>query len=117
MSRYRLSHAADQDIESILRETTRTFGASQRNRYAEIIRIGIEMIAAEPDRPGSRKRSDLHPEIRSFHLDLAAGRIGAAAHHIYYVKQEIAEGEEGIVILRILHERMDVQRHILDNSN
>jgi toxin ParE1/3/4 len=117
MSRYRLSRAAEQDVEAILRDTRRTFGTGQRNRYAEIIRVGIEMIATEPDRPGSRQRSDVHPEIRSFHLDLAAGRIGATAHHLFYLKQEIADGEVGIVVLRILHERMDVRRHIFDLSN
>ena len=114
MSRYRLTKAADRDIEAILRETTGTFGVLQQRRYAEIIRLGIEMVAAEPDRPGSKPRPEFHADIRSFHLDLAAGRIGGAAHHLYYISHQFADGSEGFILLRILHERMDPGRHVDD---
>jgi len=117
MSRYRLSDAADKDIEEILRETTRSFGTRQRRRYAEIIRLGIVMVAAEPERPGSKSRSDIRPGAYSFHLELAAGRIGAASHYLYYRKHTFGDGEEGVLILRVLHERMDARRHIFDIGN
>lgn len=116
MSRYRLTKAADQDIETILRETTGTFGTQQRRRYAEIIRLGIEMVAAEPARPGSKPRPEIHAGIRSFHLDLAAGRVGGASHHLYYITHQFADGGDGVILLRILHERMDPGRHLADRS-
>lgn len=114
MSRYRLSEAAGEDIEAILRNTTRNYGPRQRERYIGIIQLGIEMVASEPKRPGSRARLEIHPEIRSFHLELAAGRAGAAVHHLYYTMQRLADGEEGIVILRVLHERTDARRQAFD---
>ena len=112
MSRYRLTEAADQDIDAILRETTRLFGPRQRHRYAEIIRIGIEMVASEPDRPGSRPRLEIRTEIRSFHLELAAGRSGAAAHQLFYVRHRFDDGDEGVIVLRVLHEKMDPRHHV-----
>jgi toxin ParE1/3/4 len=112
MSRYRLTTAADEDIDAILRETTRLFGPKQRNRYAEIIQIGIDMVASEPERPGSRSRLEIHAETRSFHLELAAGRLGSAAHQIFYIRHRFDNGDEGVIILRGLHEKMEPRHHI-----
>jgi len=112
MSRYRLTTAADEDIVAILRETARLFGPRQRDRYAEIIRIGIEMIASEPERPGSRPRLEIRAETRSFHLELAAGRAGTAAHQIFYIGHRFDNGDEGVIILRVLHEKMEPRHHI-----
>ena len=112
MSRYRLSEAADEDIDAILRETARSFGLRQRHRYAEIIRIGIDMVASEPERPGSKLRLEIHADIRSFHLELAAGRSGAAAHHLFYATHVFDGGESGVIILRVLHEKMDPRHHV-----
>ena len=116
MSLYRLTVAADRDIAAILHDTAQHFGARQRDHYAIIIRIGIEMVASEPERPGSRPRDELAPGVRSFHLELAAGRAGAAAHQIYYNRQDFADGGAGVAILRVLHERMEPRYRIGDTA-
>lgn len=112
MSGYQLTEAAEEDIDAILRETTRLFGPRQRHRYAEIIRIGIDMVASEPERPGSRPRFEFHADIRSFHLELAAGRSGAAAHQLFYARHKFDNGDEGVIVLRVLDEKMDPHHHV-----
>lgn len=109
---YRLTEAADADIADILRETMQQFGPVQRGRYAALIEKAIEMVAEEPERPGSRPRDDLAAGVRSFHLELAAGRRGAAAHMVYYLRGRLDDGCDGVIIARMLHERMDPLRHM-----
>ncbi len=70
------------------------------------------MVAEQPERPGSRRRDDLAAGIRSFHLEIAAGRRGAAAHVVYYMRGRLDDGSEGVIIARLLHERMEPLRHL-----
>ena len=74
------------------------------------------MVAADPMRRGSRPRDDVAAGVRSFHIELAARRRGAAAHLLYYAQGQLDDGREGVIILRVLHERMDPGRHIGENS-
>jgi len=48
-----LTPAAERDIRDILRETLKRFGTRQLQAYQQIIASGIEMVAENPDRPGS----------------------------------------------------------------
>jgi toxin ParE1/3/4 len=115
--RYRLSDAADLDVDRILWETVRRFGPRQRRRYAELISTAIGLGAEAPERPGSRPRDELEPGIRSFHIERAAPRRGAAAHVLFYrVEQQYTDGTADILILRVLHERMDPTRHLVGES-
>ncbi len=111
MRRYRLTEAADGDIVEILGESARVFGPQQRDAYARLIEEAVEMIAGEPEWPASRAREELGPGVRSFHIELAAGRRGAASHAVYYMRDRLEDGSNGIVVLRILHERMDPLLH------
>lgn len=110
-ARHRITEAADEDIERILRESARLFGSFQQLRYEQIIETAIEMIVDDPERLGSRDRADLGTGVRSFHLELAAKRLGSAAHILIYSRSTLDDGSEGIAILRVLHEGMDPTRH------
>jgi toxin ParE1/3/4 len=107
--RYRLTPAAAGDIDAILDESLRQFGIRQVARYAELITQAIDMLCAEPLHVASRLRDDLLPNMRSFHVEHAAGRRGAAAHILYYR----VEPDGMIVILRLLHQSMDPTRHLV----
>lgn len=113
---YRYTGRADSDIEGILRYTDGRFGRAQRQRYAALIDRAASMIAADPMRRGSRPSDALPPGVRSFHIELAARRRGAAAHVLYYVQARLDDERDGIVILRVLHERMDPARHLTDEG-
>ncbi len=108
-----LAAAAERDIRDILRETLKTFGTVQLSTYQRVIRTGIEMIAALPERPGSLSRPELGAGIRLFHLELAAGRRGAAAHCLYYTMGKLPDGSAGLLILRVLHEHMEPRHKVI----
>ena len=109
---YRLTPAAAQDIADILRETARIFGPLQRARYAGLLEQAADLVAAEPERTGSRRREDFGPGIRSFHVELAARRRGAASHVLYYVQARFEDGSEGVIIARVFHKSMEPARHL-----
>ncbi len=96
-----------------LRETTRQFGPIQRRRYAALITRALELASDQPERPGSRSRDDLAAGLRSVHVEMAARRSGAAMHVVYYMRGPVDEGQDGIIIVRMLHERMEPLRHLI----
>jgi toxin ParE1/3/4 len=109
---YRLAPAAEGDVEAILRETARLFGPQQRAVYSALIARAFDLVAAEPQRPGSRARDDYSPGLRSFHVGYAARRMRAAAHVVFFERGMMEDGQPGVVIVRVLHEHMDPELHI-----
>jgi toxin ParE1/3/4 len=109
---YRLTEIAEQDVAGILIDTDREFGPRQRGRYERLLEAAARMVAENPLRPGSRARDDLGHGIRSFHIERAARRRGAAAHVLYFLRGKLGDGRDGIVIVRILHEAMEPAHHI-----
>lgn len=109
---YELSLLAEQDIAAILRETRRRFGRHQGRTYAALIQRSISLLAEAPERLGSRPQEALGQGIRSWHLDVAAGRRGAAAHQLRSARQTLPGGAEALVILRVLHEAIEPARHM-----
>lgn len=111
--RHELTEPAESDIRDILRNTMRMFGPQQVQAYARIVEHGIELIAEDPDRPGSIGRDELVPGVRLLHLEIAAGRRGAAAHCLYYMKSRLSDGTMGVIVLRVLHERMEPRHRLI----
>jgi len=93
-----VADAARRDLESIARYTEERWGATQRRRYMDTFNEAFARL-----REGSvlgGRRDDVRPGL----LSLAVGR------HVMLFK----EIEETIEILRVLHDRMDVHRHLPD---
>lgn len=82
-------------------------------RYGQIIERGIAMIAAAPHRLGSVPREDIAEGVRLFHPGLATPRRGAAAHCLYYRLGTLSDGSTGIIVLRLLHERMEARHRVV----
>jgi toxin ParE1/3/4 len=108
----RLSGLAEKDVTQILRETRRMFGARQLGTYATLIDGAAQMIAEDPNRPSSLDRTELGPDVRSVHLELAAGRPGGASHMVYYTEGNLPDGSRGLSILRVLHESMEPKNRV-----
>lgn len=92
----RIRPAARRDLLAIGRYTARTWGTAQRTRYLRELEARLEALAAEPAL--GVPRDDLRPGYR-------CGRQGR--HLIFY-----RPFDDGIEVVRILHERMDVHRHL-----
>lgn len=100
----RLGYQAEQDYVEILQWTTKTYGESQASTYAETMALAIAALADGPDVQGARARDDIQPGIRTLHV----ARLGRAGRHFVVFRVS----ESTIDVLRLLHDRMDLPRHL-----
>lgn len=107
---YRLSASAETDVEKIAQFTVANFGAAQANSYRALIVSALESIAENPLRPSSNARDEIRRGLRSYRIALAGARISMASHSLWYL--EPTPGSETVLVLRILHERMDPLLHL-----
>lgn len=112
-ARFRLSRLAQADLGYILAASEAGWGIEGRRRYAAILAAAMRKVAADPEGPVTRDRTDLSPRVRSIHLRHARGHesavtVKAPVHILYYrvVRPDLIE------IVRILHERMEPSRHV-----
>jgi toxin ParE1/3/4 len=101
----RLGAAAELDFANILKWTAENFGARQSRVYRDTLVQAIGELADGPDAAGSRARDDIMAGLRTFHI-ARRGRRGS--HFLMYR----AAPNSTIEIVRILHDRMDLQRHV-----
>jgi toxin ParE1/3/4 len=103
--RVNLSVAAERDLFSILQWTGQIFGTKQALVYEETIAHAVTALAAGPKLPDSRTRDDISPGMWVLHI----ARRGRKGRHllVYYA---VKDGE--IIVVRILHDSMDLARHV-----
>mgnify|MGYP001182389650 CR=1 FL=1 len=75
----RFSKPAVRDIEDVLGYTLAQFGEQKHEQYKWLIRQALLDIAADPNRPPARRRPELHPDARTFHIS----RRGMRARHFF----------------------------------
>jgi toxin ParE1/3/4 len=115
MARFRLSGPARLDLAHILATSAERWGADARRRYAVTLATAMRKVANDPLGATTRERSDIRPDIRSFHIRHAgttgAGeRVSRPVRILYY-----RVIEPGLIeIVRVLHDRMDPARHLVD---
>jgi toxin ParE1/3/4 len=97
VSRYLLSPAAQADLNDIWDYTRTRWDADQADEYLRGLQRAIERAALNP------RIGRACDEIRAGYRKLAAG-----SHTLYY---RLA-GDGSIDVVRILHQRMDVDRHL-----
>lgn len=97
MSRYFLSPAAQIDLEQIWDYTCHRWGVEQADEYLRDLQRAIELAAVNP------RIGQACEEIRPGYRKLAAGS------HTPYCRVT----PDGVVdVVRVLHQRMDVDRHL-----
>lgn len=96
IGRYLLSPRAQADLTEIWDYTARRWGLAQAETYLRQLRQDIETVAAQPSigRPC--------PELRAGYV-----RYPSGSHVLFYRRID-----DGIDVVRILHERMDFGRHV-----
>ena len=114
MARFRLSAPAKADLRNILAKSLERWGPEGRARYAALLAESLRSLAAHPTGPTTRTRDELLPGVRSFHVRHVRGEHGVRqrVHVIYY--RTIAP--DLIEVVRVLHERMDPNRHLEEPS-
>lgn len=97
MSQYLLSPAAQIDLERIWDYTCHRWNVEQADDYLRELQRAIELAAANP-RIG-QACDDIRPTYR---------KLAAGSHTLYY-----RVTSDGVIdVVRVLHQRMDVDRHL-----
>jgi toxin ParE1/3/4 len=96
MAEYRLTPAAERDLESIWTYTLGRWGAEQAGRYIDILTAAFADLARSPQT--AQQCDDIRPGYR---------RRRVERHMIYFRNTAY-----GIAIIRVLHDRMDASRHL-----
>mgnify|MGYP003593929528 FL=1 len=96
MAEYRLTPAAERDLESIWRYTARQWGIKQAERYIDTLTDAFAELA---DAPKAAPTCE--------HIRRGYRRWGVERHMVYFRVTDY-----GIAVVRVLHERMDAPRHL-----
>jgi toxin ParE1/3/4 len=96
MTAYRLSPRAQDDLDEIWDYSEAQWGTDQAETYARQLQRAFETLAIHPTRGRSCDR------IRKGYFRLSAG-----SHVIFY-----RMAGDAVDIVRILHQRMDFERHL-----
>jgi toxin ParE1/3/4 len=96
MAEYRLSPAAERDLDGIFDYTVEQWGLSQALDYTDALKAACATLAEAP------KRAPACDHIRPGYR-----RQGVERHVIYFRVTAY-----GIAVIRVLHERMDAARHV-----
>jgi toxin ParE1/3/4 len=100
--RIRITRRAEADIDAALAWTREEFGVVQEARYRATIEAAIGRLVRGPEAPGSRPVHPARPDLRRLHLPRPARRV--------LIYREAPDG--WILVLRILHDSMDLARHL-----
>jgi toxin ParE1/3/4 len=104
----RLSAAAEADYRQILRWTVENFSSAQARVYADTLGSALEAHVAGPDIIGARERPEIGSNIRTLHV----ARNGRKGRHFVMFRVGDSEGRNMIDVLRLLHDSMDLERHL-----
>jgi toxin ParE1/3/4 len=100
----RLSAAAEADYDAILRWTAARFGTSQARAYGTLLSVALVRLERGPTVSGARQRDEIGPGLRTLH-------VGRRGRHIILFQIGLAP-DRAIDVLRILHDAMDLVRHV-----
>lgn len=103
--RVRLTHQAEADLLDIVTWTTNNFSSHQADEYAETLMQAIEALHDGPGILGVKARDDIYAGALTIHI----ARQGRKGRHFIVFR---TDNEKYIDVLRVLHDRMDLARHI-----
>jgi toxin ParE1/3/4 len=103
--RIRLGAEAEKDFAHILKHTIDYFGQRQVEIYQSTLLETLALLEHGPNVPGSAARDEILNGLRTVHV----ARRGRRGRHFIIYR---AADERVIEVLRILHDTMDLARHI-----
>ena len=101
MAKFRFSRRAEADLLSIADYTLREWGKAQAARYIDELEVCCQKLADNPAL--GRVCDDIRPGLR---------RHEHAKHVLFYRNER-----GGILVSRILHQRMVPERHAIDDQD
>lgn len=112
-----LAPAAEEDLVAILTWSRETFGEAARQRYAALLTQAITDVATNPSRAGVHHADEIDVGIRVYHImhsrrrsGLVADRVTSPRHFLLFRLRH----ETAIEFVRVLHDSMQLSRHVAD---
>lgn len=102
----RLAAAAETDYAEIVRWTAQQFGLRQARTYAATLDAALAALITGPGVAGARRRSDIGSDLWSLHV----ARQRRTGRHVVIFRAP--DGAAVIEVLRVLHDAMDLPRHL-----
>jgi toxin ParE1/3/4 len=103
-----LAAAAETDLDNIAAWTTENFGPAQAEAYIESILDTIDELTASKSPSRSIARDEIATGVRTIHMR-KRGRRGR--HFLLY-----SETADEVKIQRILHDSMELSRHLAGDN-
>lgn len=108
----RLTATAESDFQNILRWTVEQFGEAQARNYAKTLGSALGMLTHGPTVTGGRARDDIAKGLFTLHV----ARQGRRGRHFLLFRTGKDEEKNVVEVLRILHDAMDLPRHVAPQS-
>lgn len=103
-----LTAAAAADFQDIVRWTAEQFGESQARAYSKTLSAAIEALADGPTIIGAKPRDDIAKAVHALHVAPNAHR----GRHFVMFRVAGDQDRPLIEVLRLLHDAMDLPRHL-----
>ena len=104
----RLSAAAEADYRQIVRWTLKNFGAVQAKDYATTLTAALQALCEGPNTIGVKARAEISADLWTLHV----ARQGRKGRHFIMFRINRNQGRQVIDVLRLLHDGMDLERHL-----
>jgi plasmid stabilization system protein ParE len=101
-----VTDAAQDDFDDALIWTRATFGPDQEERYRQLLAAGLRALSEAPTAAPIRRRTVAGQKL--FFLRPRLGR----RHALHLLVFRLLPETRTVVVLRILHEKMDLPRHL-----
>ncbi len=115
MRRLIVQPPAQADERLILSRSRRVFGARAARAYSALLRRAYKLLQENPQRPGVQFRKDLRGAPFLLHLRLARKRGASPKQPRHFIL--FRYDDERVYILRVLHDAMDIARHLSDDES
>jgi toxin ParE1/3/4 len=106
----RLTAAAAADIDAIVAWTAEHMGEAQARTYARTLVAALRDLKEGPALSGATERHEIAKGLFSLHVR----RRGRKGRHVVLFRLGTDAERLCIDVLRILHDAMDLQRHVPD---
>ncbi len=112
MAGYRLTHAAQADIVSVLAWSHEQFGEEARLRFEALIATAVRDVATRSNEIGRTDRPELGDGVFSWHLAQSCGHSPGGMvrrpRHFLICRRD----GDVLVVGRVLHDAIELRRHI-----
>lgn len=106
----RLTAAAEADFRNIIAWTLDRFGDKQARVYEDAVAAALDALSDGPTTVGVKERSEIAKGLFTFHI----ARGNRRGRHFVLFRVADKDRPRTIEVLRILHDAMDLDRHVPD---